>query len=77
MGKHKDNNNYILVNFKPHGFEFGEKHAVPVRISPFEEYVQSMAYGLTGLMDGHPVNLTEMMNFYRTLLTIRDTIDES
>lgn len=70
LGKHKDNDNYILVNFKPHGFEFGEKHAVPVKISPFEEYVQSMAYGLTGLMDGHPVNLAEVKTIKKNDKTI-------
>ena len=70
FGKHKDNDNYILVNFKPHGFKFGEKHAVQVRISPFEEYVQSMACGLTGLMDGHPVNLTEVKTIKENNKTI-------
>lgn len=70
LGKHKDNDNYILINFKPRGFKFGEKHAVPVRISPFEEYVQSMACGLTGLMDGHPVNLTEVKTIKKNNKTI-------
>lgn len=70
LGKHKENDNYILVNFKQYGIKFGEKHAIPVKISPFEEYVQSIAYGLTGLMDGHPVNLTEIKTIKKKNKTI-------
>lgn len=60
ISKHVNNNNYILVDCDIKGFKFGEKHALPKSICPFEEYVPIMAQNLTVFLDGPCKDLKEI-----------------
>lgn len=60
ISKHYEDPNYVLVDCDPDGFKFGEKHALPHTISPFEEYVPMMARSLTMYLDGPCKDLKEI-----------------
>ena len=60
ISRHTEDKDWILVDCKPRGNEFGAKHALPYAVCPIEKYVPMMARDLTGLLDGPRKDLKEI-----------------
>lgn len=60
ISRHTDGKDWVLVDCDPRGFKFGERHALPKMVCPFEKYVPMMARSLTGFLDGPCKDLKEV-----------------